>query len=535
MPKKDAGKEYAEIWGEAVHSNRHLRVLSLVLGGVALLLAIVIIRLASLEPPRPIVVRVDEVGRAEALAYDVMEAQADPLDPTTKYFLNRFIHDFYSRQQATVEEHWSRSLRFLTTELANAAFRAEGRNVALLAAGGAKDELRVERVVLRIQANPEAPHGATADFDLVRTVAKKEVDRERWSLSLQFPVPGADPARADGLQSHGHRHHLSAGRPGHGDGAAPMIEHLRGREKALEQFGWRGREAEWIALVCLHSGVFTRAQFCFYFNARRDRAHRFVQALVDQRFAVEADRPIFSGGALACRIFSKKIYRALGAEDIRHRKDSGVEILWRRLLSLDYVLEHPGLPWLPTEPEKVGCFEALGLDLRLLPHREYRSKKGTPQRRYFALKFPVAVDAETATFAYVDPGHGTDTGLRTWGEAHWGLWQALRGKGLGVRVVAIGRDHQAAMRAKTALRSWANGGAKGNSVDPSIAQELKLIERAVSKNNQDVLRKYGGLNHAIQRHITLGKLPPSKRATGGSIDGYSTWRTSRLSEVDEGL
>ena len=45
-----------------------------------------------------------------------------------------------------------------------------------------------------------------------------------------------------------------------------MIEHLRGREKALEPLGWTGREAEWIALVCLHSGIFTRAQFCFYFN-----------------------------------------------------------------------------------------------------------------------------------------------------------------------------------------------------------------------------------------------------------------------------
>ena len=157
MPKKDAGKEYAEIWGEAVHSNRHLRVLSLVLGGVSLLLVIVIIRLASLEPPRPIVVRVDEVGRAEALAYDVMEAQADPLDPTTKYFLNRFIHDFYSRQQATVEEHWSRSLRFLTTDLANAAFRAEGRNVALLAAGGAKDELGSSAWCCGFRPTPKRP------------------------------------------------------------------------------------------------------------------------------------------------------------------------------------------------------------------------------------------------------------------------------------------------------------------------------------------------------------------------------------------
>ena len=185
-PKKDAGQEYAEIWGEAVHSNRHLRALSIGLGVLALLLGIVIFRIVSVEPPRPIVVRVDEIGRAEAIAYEAMEAEANPLDPTTKYFLNRFIHDFYSRRRATVEEHWSRSLRFLTTDLANASFRAESQNIALLAAGAARDELQVERVVLRIQANPEEPHGATADFDLVRLVAQNEIARERWSLSLQF-------------------------------------------------------------------------------------------------------------------------------------------------------------------------------------------------------------------------------------------------------------------------------------------------------------------------------------------------------------
>ena len=115
-----------------------------------------------------------------------MEAQADPLDPTTKYFLNRFIYDFYSRRRATVQENWSRSLRFLTTELANASFRAESQNIALLAAGAAKDELQVDRVVLRIQANPQEPHSATADFDLVRMVMANEVSRERWTLSLQF-------------------------------------------------------------------------------------------------------------------------------------------------------------------------------------------------------------------------------------------------------------------------------------------------------------------------------------------------------------
>ena len=129
--------------------------------------------------------RIHEGSFLEA-AYEAMEAQANPLDPTTKYFLNRFIYDFYSRRRATVEEHWSRSLRFLSTELANASFRAESRDIALLAAGAATEELQVDRVVLRIQANPREPHSATADFDRVRMEMANEVSRERWSLSLQF-------------------------------------------------------------------------------------------------------------------------------------------------------------------------------------------------------------------------------------------------------------------------------------------------------------------------------------------------------------
>ena len=183
---KDAGAEYAEIWGEAIHTNRHLRMTSGGLAIAVLLLIVVVFRIVSVEPPRPIIVRVDEVGRAEAISYEAMEAQADPLDPTTKYFLNRFIYDFYSRRRATVAENWSRSLRFLSTELANASFRTESQNVALLAAGGARDELQVSRVILRIQPNPQQPHSATADFDLVRMEMAREVSRERWTLSLQF-------------------------------------------------------------------------------------------------------------------------------------------------------------------------------------------------------------------------------------------------------------------------------------------------------------------------------------------------------------
>ena len=187
MAKKDAGKEFSEIWGEAIHSARHLRILTVLLGVLCLLLIFTVFRLSGAEPPRPIVVRVDEVGRAEAVAYEVAQAQADPLDPTTKYFLMRFLHDFYGRQTATVEEYWARSLRFLTPDLATAAFRRASENVAMVAAGRTSEELRVDRVVLRIQAQPQPPHGATADFELVRTDRfHKEIGRDRWSVTLQF-------------------------------------------------------------------------------------------------------------------------------------------------------------------------------------------------------------------------------------------------------------------------------------------------------------------------------------------------------------
>ena len=417
----------------------------------------VVIRIASVDPPRPIVVRVDEIGRAEAVAYDVMEAQADPLDPTTKYFLNRFVYDFYSRRRATVEENWSRSLRFLTTDLANASFRAESQNIALLAAGAARDELQVDRVVLRIQANPQEPHSASADFDLVRLVAEGEVDRERWSLSLQFlfldEIPPDlivhNPMGIVITYLQGDRA-VVTGRT--------MIEHLKGRERALAALGWTGREAEWIALVCLHSGVFTRAQFCHYFEAHRSAARRIVRTLLERREAVEGEWPLVNGGGKTCRISSKGIYRALGVENIRHRRKANRSVVMRRLLSLDFVLEHPGMNWLPTEAEKVEFLEGLGVHSNLIPRRIYYGAVRA-QKRYFALKLPVAGGADTVTFAYVDPGRDTTGELNTWGGAHGRLWDAIRAKGRRVEVIAIGAELGAVFAGGSGATALGGGGA----------------------------------------------------------------------------
>ena len=354
-----------------------------------------------------------------------------------------------------------------------------------------------------------------------------------------------------------------------------MIAHLRGRERKLEPLGWTGQDAEWIALVCLHSGVFTRAQFCQYFDTDSKRAHRFVKSLLDRRAAHDGEWPILNGGAKTCRISSKAVYRALGVENIRHRRKATNPVVMRRLLSLDFVLEHPGMNWLPDEPEKVEFFEELGLPLRLLPRRIYYGVVGN-QKRYFALKLPLAVDPETVTFAYVDPGHQTDRELYSWGAAHGPLWDALRKKGRQVRVLGIAVENATLDRTARVLERWAaaepgtsdegltvkqeikaiddamthgdenflaqyGGFAKAGRRSAELQgwgltpkQEIKAIEDAMERNDLGYLeRHYGGFGEAMQRAVALRNVPEAKLTEGVSIDDYSTYRATRFADPNE--
>ena len=318
----------------------------------------------------------------------------------------------------------------------------------------------------------------------------------------------------------------------------PSVEDRAGQLAAL---GWTGREAEWIALVCLHSGVFTRSQWCYFFDDHhRMPATRFIRQLVDRGAAAEDDRAIFPGGGRAVHITHKPIYRALNIPDVRHRrgKDATTQVLMRRLLSLDYLIERPTLGWLPTEDDKVQRFEALGLDRAVLPYRTY-GEGTTAQKRFFALKFPVAVDEKAATFTYVDPGLTSDSELRAWGVTHAPLWSALRARTVAVHVVAIGTGAEAANRAETALRSWTRDGdgpaethpAGPTQADPEIQHELARLERGIRRGDREIVNAAGGFQAASQRVIFLQQLPagtPTQATRRGAIDRYSTWSTLRL-------
>ena len=353
-----------------------------------------------------------------------------------------------------------------------------------------------------------------------------------------------------------------------------MIEHLRGRDRKLEPLGWTGAGAEWIALVCLHSGVFMRGQFCDYFGASRQQAQRFVKALIQRREAVENPHISFSGGTKPCRISSNAIYRALGVKNIRNRRSATKTVLMRQLLSLDFVLKHPSINWLPAEPEKVEFFEKLGVPLRLIPRRIYCGVVGA-QKRYFAIKLPLAVEPTIVTFVYVDPGHQTHTELYSWGAAHGPLWDALREKGRRVRVIGIAVENAILDRTNRVLERWAAAepgtsheltpeqeikaiddamthndenflaqyGGFGKAVKRSALlqgwgmtpeQEIKAIEAAMERNDLAYLdRRYGGFGEAMRRAVAIREVPEAKLTEGVSIDDFSTWRAVRFADQNE--
>ena len=201
----------------------------------------------------------------------------------------------------------------------------------------------------------------------------------------------------------------------------------------------------------------------------------------------------------------------------------------RRLLSLDFVLEHPGLNWLPTEGEKVEFIEGLGVHSNLIPRRIYYGAVRA-QKRYFALKLPVAGGNKTVTFAYVDPGHATAVELNSWGAAHGPLWDAIRAKGRRVEVIAIGAELDAVLRADRMLQLWAAAEPGKVATGLTVKQEISAIREALHSDDEEFMSQYGGMQGAVGRYKELMTLPEAELPKGVSIDDYSTYRATRFSE-----
>src|SRR3954447_4954271 len=179
-----------EQYGSALVTNSYLRIavlcLSIVAAGAVLL---AFKTYSTFTNVKPLIVRINDVGRAGVVQYNAMEYT--PREAELKYFLAQFVHDFYSRNRATVRNDFSRSLYFLERQLAEAHMEKNRRTKEIenfLVSGGEEVEVTVRNIVIHDLRT--APYRATVDYEKVYYTASTHAEsrRERYVGSFVFTI-----------------------------------------------------------------------------------------------------------------------------------------------------------------------------------------------------------------------------------------------------------------------------------------------------------------------------------------------------------
>ena len=245
-----------------------------------------------------------------------------------------------------------------------------------------------------------------------------------------------------------------------------------------------------------------------------------------RKYAV--DDPWKGSRLRVCRIASRRICRLLGIEHSRHRRAAAPELVVRRLLSLDDLLERPRRSWLVTEARKVDALTAAGVARDVLPRRLYQGAVGV-QHGYFPHKMPVGLDGWRATFVYAQAGDETPSAVRTSGSPHAALWAALAAAGRGLEVVVVGRDPERLAAAERVLVRWAATPPESVTISHQDAgAEMAAIKTASASSALAAQEAWGGLNPALQRTRVLNAACAGSRRSTAAITVGWTWCSTRV-------
>src|SRR5678816_4003581 len=106
---ENAKRQFVELYGSALVMNTYLKIALVLVSLVALGLVALNFHTASkYSDVKPLVIRIDEVGRAEAVQYDATAYQ--PQAPELRYFLTQFVVKHFSRIRSTVQREYPDSL-----------------------------------------------------------------------------------------------------------------------------------------------------------------------------------------------------------------------------------------------------------------------------------------------------------------------------------------------------------------------------------------------------------------------------------------
>jgi type IV secretory pathway TrbF-like protein len=185
----DAKRLYLESYGDPMVTNTYLKIALVLLAMVCVALALIDLRtIRTFQNFRPLVIRIDDLGRAEAINYHNLEYK--PQDAEAKYFLSQFCNLYYRRNRYTIQDDFAKSLYFLDGKLANGILDAYRKDdiIKKFITNTAAPEIDVEVKKVALEEMQTPPFRARADFYLVyySPADHSELKRDLYTANFVF-------------------------------------------------------------------------------------------------------------------------------------------------------------------------------------------------------------------------------------------------------------------------------------------------------------------------------------------------------------
>jgi len=181
-----ARHQFVELYGSALVMNTYLKIALVLVSLVAVALVALNYHTASrFANVKPLVIRIDEVGRAEAVQYDATRYQ--PQAPELRYFLTQFVVKHFSRIRSTVQREYPDSLFFLEPALADATIAQNDQSRALetFVTNPSSDEIDVQVQNVSLSELTKPPYKAAVTFQKVHYAPGTRAERQRETFVAQ--------------------------------------------------------------------------------------------------------------------------------------------------------------------------------------------------------------------------------------------------------------------------------------------------------------------------------------------------------------
>ena len=186
---QDAKRLYLEQYGDPMVTNTYLKIALTLVSLIAVgLLVLDWKTIKTFENFRPLVIRIDDLGRAEAINYHNLEYK--PQDAEAKYFLSQFCALYYRRNRYTIQDDFSKALYFLDGKLADGILDAYRKDdiIRKFLTNTSSSEIDIDVKKVSLEELQTPPYRARVDFYMVyySPAGHSELRRDLYTANFVF-------------------------------------------------------------------------------------------------------------------------------------------------------------------------------------------------------------------------------------------------------------------------------------------------------------------------------------------------------------